>query len=464
MERLILLLVLVSTLTVNANKQLLLNSCIDCHDEDLQEGKFRIEMLAKESFSRDNILHWEKVYSQIEHNFMPPKKSKISSEDREKLLNYLSGEIRGFYQNKPQEVSKQRRLNKSEFINSLKDLVGLKRDMILFSKRIPNESDMGFYFKSPMEASLSPEIMNTYHQVIDHVFEYILTQPTELPERKTYTLAYKESNIPSPHTCFGVAGREVDPSYYPNGKAKYDDKPYSTGVAIIKRTPATRDGNRRFRWRAPTDGLYRFKVGMWAFKNKKGSTELSSHGHTVPVEIRSGRRFIKLIDIDNKRREYVFETFLNKFETLTLDPTFIKSYRNLPFGKGLGGHLQQNEKKGLPWLKAVEKWSGEGIVFENLSVDGPIFKTKRLTYITYLFGAHRLVCESKREGSTWRNRPEYFNHRFEKELSEKDIRTLIDRFAFRAYRGNYKQSEIGDFIAFYHSKYEENKHQLKALT
>lgn len=463
MERLILLLLIFTSLWTQADKKLLMNSCIECHDEDLEEGKFRVDLLADESFTRENIMDWEKVYFQIRNDFMPPKKAKINADEKSKLLSYLASEITGFYQSNPQVNHQGRRLNKSEFINSLQDLVGLKRDMTPFSKQIPIEADLGFYFKSPAELSLSPETIARYHQVTDDVFDYILTQPSEMPQRTTFKIAFKESNIPSPHTCFGVVGKEVDPTYYPNGKSKSDDKPYSTGVAIIKQMPPTRDGTRRFQWRAPTDGLYRFKVGLWAFKNKQGSTKLEGHGHTVPVEIRSGRRFIKLIDIDNERKEYVFETFLNKFETLTINPTFIKSYKNLAFGKGLGGHLAKDKRKNLPYVEAVKKWAGEGLVYENLIVEGPLFKTTQLTYITYLFGAHKVLSDSKNEGSTWRKIPEYFNHHFKETLTEKEVVTLIHRFAYRAYRGKYKTSDVSGFLSFYKSQFEETKHQLKAL-
>ncbi|NQZ57822.1 MAG: DUF1588 domain-containing protein [Lentisphaeraceae bacterium] len=94
-------------------KKILEKRCVDCHDEDMSKGGVRFDR----NILNDHQL-LEKAFLQVRSGDMPPpKKNKMSSDERLKLLASLAKSIH-HVDSKP-----IRRLTKIEFLNSLSDLL-----------------------------------------------------------------------------------------------------------------------------------------------------------------------------------------------------------------------------------------------------------------------------------------------------------------------------------------------------
>ena len=92
--------------------------CIDCHGPDKQKGKFRIDDLTELDAKA-----WFDVYDQINEGEMPPEdETQLPAEDKKFLVENVLEHLKSY-----EEKSKtaMRRLNKREYANSIKDLLGL---------------------------------------------------------------------------------------------------------------------------------------------------------------------------------------------------------------------------------------------------------------------------------------------------------------------------------------------------
>ena len=107
---------------------LLEQSCLDCHDDDIRKGGLSIESLDFPVTSQ-NANTWLKCLEQIERGFMPPQGKKQPSDILRKttvleLENYLVA----YHKAQPVEDHQAvlRRLNRSEYRNTVRDLLKIE--------------------------------------------------------------------------------------------------------------------------------------------------------------------------------------------------------------------------------------------------------------------------------------------------------------------------------------------------
>lgn len=128
------------------------NACLDCHGPDTQEANFRIDTLEPNLVRGGDIQWWLEVMNVVGNSEMPPADSNdLTDEDRTKIIDWLSGEIRlaSLVQRREKRQSAFRRLTRYEFTYALQDLLALPYD---FGKDLPPEtlSDDGFANSSNM--------------------------------------------------------------------------------------------------------------------------------------------------------------------------------------------------------------------------------------------------------------------------------------------------------------------------
>ena len=87
--------------------------CVDCHDEDMNEGNVRFD---QDIFGDHELL--EKAFLQVRSGDMPPpKKNKMTDSERSEMVEALTKHI--YHTDKV----KRKRLTKLEFVNTLSDLL-----------------------------------------------------------------------------------------------------------------------------------------------------------------------------------------------------------------------------------------------------------------------------------------------------------------------------------------------------
>lgn len=112
-----------------ANAQALLKQyCLDCHGPESAEGDFRIDQQLGLEFNRAAVASkWQEVVNVLNSHEMPPEESPQPSPDAvSKMLDWVRGQqLRAEQFDRKDEVV-LRRLNRSEYQNTIRDLTGIR--------------------------------------------------------------------------------------------------------------------------------------------------------------------------------------------------------------------------------------------------------------------------------------------------------------------------------------------------
>lgn len=117
---------------VSPSLQLLEESCLECHDEDVQKGNLRLDELYSLKEQPKSISTWLKVYDQVEAGVMPPKKKAFSKTEQQHFLETLEKELMDFDRLQKEEKGRVvfRRLSSSEYEYIMRDLLHIPNLMV----------------------------------------------------------------------------------------------------------------------------------------------------------------------------------------------------------------------------------------------------------------------------------------------------------------------------------------------
>ena len=128
------------------------NHCLDCHDAEMAKGALVLESLTDDLMNLDHREEWIRIYDIVMAGKMPPpKKSKLSEEQRQKFTQNLKTAILKAEQEEEQKLglANVRRLNRVEYENTLRDLLHLP-----LLRQLVAGSTIVRYIKSSMVPSL----------------------------------------------------------------------------------------------------------------------------------------------------------------------------------------------------------------------------------------------------------------------------------------------------------------------
>ena len=105
--------------------------CIRCHGAQKQEGDFRIDRLSPEVGMKDTQ-HWAEIIERISSGEMPPKevKTRPTADESAKVVQGLAALIK---EGEAARLAKRarvsyHRLTREEYVNSVRDLIGVEYD------------------------------------------------------------------------------------------------------------------------------------------------------------------------------------------------------------------------------------------------------------------------------------------------------------------------------------------------
>src|SRR5580704_16853590 len=97
--------------------------CYKCHNDKKTRAGFRIDTLGTDFLADKNADNWKEIYDNLGLGKMPPKKEPQPAESDTKIVtDWIDQEIRNaerFAKNSP---GRTRRLNRTEYFNTLRDL------------------------------------------------------------------------------------------------------------------------------------------------------------------------------------------------------------------------------------------------------------------------------------------------------------------------------------------------------
>lgn len=153
--------------------------CIDCHDSELEEGGLDFSKLATEIKNHKVADIWYNVLNSINAGEMPPpkKKKQPSNEEKAKVLNGLSKtmvQARAYLNDSHGKVT-MRRLSKTAYKNTIKDLLGVEVN----SERLPNDGGEKTYDTFGASLYFSSGQLLEYISLARNALEIVLIKNSE---------------------------------------------------------------------------------------------------------------------------------------------------------------------------------------------------------------------------------------------------------------------------------------------
>ena len=204
--------------------------CMSCHNEKMKAGGLALSTLDLANLSKDAEA-WEHVVRKVRTGAMPPvgrpRPDKAASDS---LVTYLETELdrAAFATPNPGSVGLQR-LNRSEYRNAIRDLLGVEIDV---TSMLPNDV-AGHGFDNNADAlTLSPALTERYLGAAAKVSQMALARPRGLP---------------LPETFFVPTDRD-------QGKRVSDDLPFGSRGGLAMRYHFLADGEYQFEMRPKESG------------------------------------------------------------------------------------------------------------------------------------------------------------------------------------------------------------------
>jgi len=151
-------------------------SCFDCHSGDTKEGGVQFDSERPEELLKDKTL-WLKVLRNVRSDMMPPRDSEQpTAASKLALVEWIHSEVFEFKTEDPfPGVAPIRRLNRSEYRNTIRDLTGIDFN----AEVVFPPDDTGFGFDNVSEAmSMSPMLIEKYFQAAKSIVEEAVPKST----------------------------------------------------------------------------------------------------------------------------------------------------------------------------------------------------------------------------------------------------------------------------------------------
>jgi len=150
-------------------------SCLDCHDGEMKKGDVDFEKLYDKGTGRLDIRLWLKVREQLRAGTMPPvNKKPLPDDQKAALLKWVTDNEQALLSAPSGDPgpARTRRLNREEYSNTLRDLLGIKQRP---GDKFPSDGAGGEGFNNNADTlSISPLLIEKYlsaaNEVIDEVW------------------------------------------------------------------------------------------------------------------------------------------------------------------------------------------------------------------------------------------------------------------------------------------------------
>ena len=157
--------------------------CVKCHNTDDWAGS-----LAFDTLSPDNIAHdaeiWEKALRKVRGGLMPPAgNDRPSNEQASQLVSWLETSIDSASTEEPAGRVPLRRLNRREYANAIRDLLGLEVDA---ARYLPVDNVKGGYDNNAEALQVSPTFIDQYLNAARSIAHDAIGDRRPIPIMETY--------------------------------------------------------------------------------------------------------------------------------------------------------------------------------------------------------------------------------------------------------------------------------------
>lgn len=362
--------------------------CMECHDAGAKTGMLRLDELATDVSEKTTFQNWQRVMERVATGEMPP--AKRERPDPQELSTFVSRVRQPLLVEDRARVATHgravlRRLNRHEYENSLRDLLGAP--WLAVKDALPEDGEAYGFNKSGEALSISHVQMSRYLAVAENALRQSILQQPHSPEAapvKRYFAReqeafsrrsfYNEFNRSPERATFPMLGNEADLAYLEASrdevlKSENETTRLTGAMGVVASTYEPLE-IKFDAFEAPISGRYRLRLKAYSFwaapeseeKWTRPSRTHLSKGRTVePVTLYSERpprllRRLGQMEFPAEPAERELEVFLEQGETIR--PDAVRLFRSRPPG---------------PWRNPLATREGQpGVAFAWLEVEGPI--------------------------------------------------------------------------------------------
>lgn len=169
-------------------RPILAKHCFACHGQKKAKAKLNLEAFVDESEVLKARKTWKKVYDQINAREMPPsERPKIPPQELERLTTWIESALDRPDPSAPRDPGRivMRRLNRVEYRNTIRDLVGIDFNPNL--EDFPSD-DVGYGFDNIGDVlSMPPLLMEKYFSAAEKILERaIVCQERNRPKARRF--------------------------------------------------------------------------------------------------------------------------------------------------------------------------------------------------------------------------------------------------------------------------------------
>lgn len=433
------------------------NRCVSCHDEEEKKGGLDLTALKYEPDNARNFATWVKIFDRVDSGEMPPKK-KPRPEARE-LASFTASLAKSLTSADAARAASegratQRRLNRYEYENALRDL--LHAPWLQVRDSLPEDGEAFRFNKIGDALDVSHVQLARYLAAADTALRQVMASAVERPATKTTRYYARDQGSFTRPMKFSVFNQAPERATFPTlGLAaqpdvRADKAPLTVGAADPKQRDLEGMGvvassyepiEPKFnQFKAPVAGHYRlrlnaFTVWVGPSKPEKGKADRwwipdldnISVGHrSEPLTLYSEmppRQLRRLGAFDLTPEPAVNELDVWLLAGETVRPDAGRLFRSRPGAGRFQNPLAQ--KDGQP-----------GVVFRWLEVEGPIYDTWPTAGHKVLFGDLPLKKPAQPKGPV-------------QVISADPVRDadrLLRNFLAQAYRRPVDEAEVKRFL------------------
>lgn len=169
--------------------------CLECHDADMQKGKFRVDALTGRLDSASDFKDWSRIVARVEAGEMPPpKRDRPPPADAASMLAWskaaLATEARA---RQAGERTRMRRLNRLEYENTVHDMLGVD---VALKEMLPVDDRMESFDTAAEALSVSPVHVERYMDAAEAALQAaVMRGPRPEPATKRFFYDHQKESI-----------------------------------------------------------------------------------------------------------------------------------------------------------------------------------------------------------------------------------------------------------------------------
>jgi mono/diheme cytochrome c family protein len=153
--------------------------CVKCHNDKETRAGFRIDTLGADFLVGKTADHWKEIYDNIGLGNMPPKKEpRPAISDAKLVMDWIDQEIRDAKRRARNSSGRTRRLNRTEYFNTLRDLFDLDENYVRsLVDELPPDGKLDGFDRARASLFIDQAQLAKYFELADRVLNERVLMP-----------------------------------------------------------------------------------------------------------------------------------------------------------------------------------------------------------------------------------------------------------------------------------------------